>query len=175
MVKSRYARVIWFVLPALVFIGLLGFGVLKRSGPPQPGDRAPDFRAPLLGKQGSFSLDEAKGKPVLLNFWASWCVPCEDEAPYLRRAHEVYGDRVEFVGVDVKDSASDALAFSRRHDLDYTLVRDTGAIYADYGLTGQPETFLVNRRGVVMEHVPGPFFDRQDLFSLLDLLIADRG
>ena len=173
--KSKSARLALFLLPAVAFLGLLGLGLVRRAEPPEPGDRAPAFEAPLLGEEGTFSLEDVRGKPVLINFWASWCAPCEDEAPHLARAHELYGDRVQFVGVDIKDSATDAVAFARRHGLAYTLVRDTGAVYNAYGLTGQPETFLVDARGIVVEHVPGPFFDRQDLFSLLDVLVARDG
>ena len=160
------------LLLAIVFVGLLTVGVSRRPGAPAPGDRAPAFSAPLLEGEGSFALERVSGRPVLLNFWASWCAPCKDEAPYLRRAHQIYGDRVEFVGIDVKDSRSDAIAFARRHGLDYTHVRDTGAIYSTYGLTGQPESFLIDDQGVVLEHVPGPFLDKSDLFGLLDVLVA---
>ena len=157
---------------ALAFVGLLMLGLSRRPAPPGPGDRAPRFAAPLLGGEGSFALERTRGRPVLLNFWASWCAPCKDEAPYLRRAHELYGDRVEFVGIDVKDARSDAISFARRHGLDYTHVRDTGAIYSTYGLTGQPESFLIDDRGVVLEHVRGPFLDERHLFGFLDLLVA---
>jgi cytochrome c biogenesis protein CcmG, thiol:disulfide interchange protein DsbE len=129
----------------------------------------------VLDGSGSFALEDVRGRPVLLNFWASWCAPCVEEAPVLRRAHDLYGDEVSFVGVDVKDAQTDARAFARRHGLDYTHVRDTGAIYADYGLTGQPESFLIDSDGVVVEHVTGPFADAQDLFSRLDVLVARDG
>lgn len=91
----------------------------------------------------------------------------------LRRAYEAYGDKVAFVGIDIKDARTDALEFVDRHDLAYVHVRDEdGAIYDDYGLTGQPETFLIDADGVIVEHVNGPFLDVQDLFAMLDVLIA---
>ena len=160
------------LLLALAFVGLLTLGLSRRPAPPEPGDRAPRFAAPLLGGEGSFALERTRGRPVLLNFWASWCAPCKDEAPYLRRAHELYGDRVEFVGIDVKDARSDAISFARRHGLDYTHVRDTGEIYSTYGLSGQPESFLIDDQGVVLEHVRGPFLDERHLFGILDVLLA---
>jgi cytochrome c biogenesis protein CcmG/thiol:disulfide interchange protein DsbE len=168
-------RIALLLAPAIAFVGLLTIAVGRQSGPPQPGERAPAFEAPLLTGSGDFALGDVAGKPVLLNFWASWCAPCRDEARYLTRAHETYRGRVEFVGVDIKDARSDAVAFAERHGLEYTLVRDTGEIYDAYGLTGQPETFLIDAEGTIVEHVAGPFLSEQDLFGLLDVLVARDG
>jgi cytochrome c biogenesis protein CcmG/thiol:disulfide interchange protein DsbE len=88
----------------------------------------------------------------------------------LSRAQEEYGDDVAFVGVDVRDSITQARAFAARYGLDYTLVRDDGSISSDYGLTGQPETFFIGSDGVIVEHVRGPLFE-QDLRALLELLV----
>ncbi|CAN5726949.1 TlpA disulfide reductase family protein [soil metagenome] len=160
------------LVPAVIFIGLLTVAVARRSGPPRPGDQAPAWSAPLLEGGGSLALDDLEGKPVFINFWASWCGPCKDEAPHLDRAHAVYGDQIAFVGIDIKDSRSDAVQFARRHGLDYSLVRDDGRILDDYGLTGQPESFFIDGDGVIVEHVAGPFLDEADLFGLLDVLVA---
>jgi cytochrome c biogenesis protein CcmG/thiol:disulfide interchange protein DsbE len=167
----RGTRALLLLVPALAFIGLLAFGVARRAEPPRIGEPAPAFTAPRLDGSGSFSLSDVHGSPVLLNFWASWCVPCRDEAALFRRAARQYSGRVEFVGVDIKDSRSDAIAFARRHGLDYTLVTDRGGIAPRYGLTGQPETFFIDSSGVVVEHVPGPVFE-DDLYALLDVLVA---
>jgi cytochrome c biogenesis protein CcmG, thiol:disulfide interchange protein DsbE len=164
-------RAVLLLAPAVAFLSLLVFGVVRRADAPQVGEPAPLFTAPRLDGDGTFSLSEAQGTPVLLNFWASWCVPCRDEAPLFRRAARQYRGRVSFVGVDIKDSRSDAIAFARRHELDYTLVRDLGAIAPRYGLTGQPETFFIDSSGVIVEHVPGPVFE-DDLYALLDILVA---
>ena len=153
------------------FLALLGAGVARRAGPPGPGERAPAFTAPRLRGGGSVSLEELRGRPVLLNFWASWCPPCREEAPLLQRAHEDYGEEVAIVGVDIRDARSDALEFAARHGLRYELVRDEdGSIASDYGLTGQPESFFIDADGVVVEHVAGPLF-ADDLRALLDVLV----
>jgi cytochrome c biogenesis protein CcmG, thiol:disulfide interchange protein DsbE len=167
----RFTRALLLLAPALLFIGLLAAAVLDRQGPPQPGDPAPGFSAPSLGAGSGFDLERARGKPVLLNFWASWCPPCRAEAPMLQRAARRYAGDVTFVGVDVKDSRSDALRFAERYGLDYTLVRDTGGeVAAAYGLTGQPESFFIDSDGTVVEHVAGPLFE-DDLQQLLDVLV----
>ncbi|MGH2820327.1 MAG: TlpA family protein disulfide reductase [Actinomycetota bacterium] len=168
----RWIRAALLLVPAALFIALLARGVGETGGPPQPGEPAPAFEAPLLAGPGTLSLSELRGRPVVLNFWASWCVPCEEEAPVLRRAARVYGDRLAIVGVNIKDARSDALAFAREHDLDYQHVRDEGSeIYGDYGLTGQPETFFIDQRGEIVEHVPGTTTE-ENFFQLLDVLVS---
>jgi cytochrome c biogenesis protein CcmG/thiol:disulfide interchange protein DsbE len=166
--RRRWLRLVVVLVPASALIVLLGFGLRNAAGPPAPGDPAPAFRAPLLAGDGSLDLSELRGEPVVLNFWASWCEPCADEAPMLRRAHREYGDEIAFVGVDIRDDEGDALEFVAEHDLDFWHVRDEDlSIYDDYGLTGQPETFFLDSDGTIVEHVNGPLFE-DDLVALLD-------
>ncbi len=162
---------LWVILPAVAFVGLLGVAVLDETGAPAPGDAAPVFVGLLLDG-GSLSSEDLKGKPVVLNFWASWCGPCEDEAPLLDAAHEEFGERVAFVGINIRDARSDAASFADRYDLDYPHVRDESlAIYDEFGLTGQPETFFIDQEGVVVEHVRGPLLE-EGLYRMLDVLVA---
>jgi len=157
--------------PAVIFLVILGVGTYKRSDVPQPGDRAPGFTARLLGSSEELSLADLRGRPVVMNFWASWCGPCEEEAPILRRAHETYEDEITFLGVDIRDSQSDALDFVDEYGLDYLHVRDEGmAIYSQYGLTGQPETFFIDHNGILVEHIAGPF-DEASFAQALDVLV----
>jgi cytochrome c biogenesis protein CcmG, thiol:disulfide interchange protein DsbE len=166
-------RVALLLVPAALFIGLLGFGLGAAGGVPAPGDPAPGFTAPLLDAPGRLALDDFAGTPVVLNFWASWCLPCADEAPMLRAAHERYGDRVAFVGVDIRDARSDAQAFVEKHDLDYPNVRDERLeIYRDYGLTGQPETFVIAGDGTIVAHVPGALPSADRLFDLIETALS---
>jgi cytochrome c biogenesis protein CcmG/thiol:disulfide interchange protein DsbE len=169
--RRRIPRGYLLLIPAVGFLVVLGSATYKRTDVPVPGKKVPDFSAPLLVGEGSLGLSDLEGKPAVINFWASWCGPCEDEAPLFRRAHDEYGDRIAFVGIDIRDARSDALEFIAEHGLDYPSVRDEGmSIYADYGLTGQPETFFVDAEGVLVEHVPGPV-DEDTLFQLLDVLV----
>lgn len=155
---------------------MLGWATVQKGGALRPGDDAPVFTAERLGDAGSLSLIELRGRPVVINFWASWCGPCETEAPILNEAHRVYGDDVAFVGVNIKDAKSAALEFERRFDVAYPSVRDeSGEIYSDYGLTGQPETYLIDSNGVIVEHIPGAIAGRDALFQSLDALVARDG
>lgn len=166
-------RVALVVLPAALLVGVLGWALVREGSTPRAGDEAPDFAAERLDGRGTISLSDYRGRPVLLNFWASWCLPCEDEAPILNEARERYGDDVAFLGVNIKDARPDALAFERRFGTSYPSVRDESQeIYADYGLTGQPETFLIDAEGVIVEHVPGSIGDQAYLDSSLDALVA---
>jgi cytochrome c biogenesis protein CcmG, thiol:disulfide interchange protein DsbE len=170
-VRRRWPRLVALLLPAILFIGLLGAATLRKVDQLGPGSRAPEFTAPLLDGGGSVALSELRGKPVLLNFWASWCVPCKDEAPMLREAFAAYGSKVHFLGVDERDALTAALAFEHDNGIEYPSARDEGfRIYNDYGLTGQPETFFIDQNGVIVQHVPGPL-SRRELFDLLDLLV----
>jgi cytochrome c biogenesis protein CcmG, thiol:disulfide interchange protein DsbE len=167
--RSRPARLALILVPAVLFVGVLAVGLRHSDEGAAPGDRAPEFAAAALDGSRDVSLNDLLGRPILLNFWASWCGPCVDEAPMLRRAHERFGDQVEFVGIDVRDSRSDALEFVARHRLDYLHLRDEDlTIYDRYGLTGQPESFLIGADGNIVEHVAGPFLTDDDLFALLD-------
>ena len=93
----------------------------------------------------------------------------------LSEAAARYGDEVAFVGVDIRDARTSAIEFAERYELDYAHVRDEDlAIYDDFGLTGQPETFFLDEDGVILEHIPGPLA-RETLFQLLESLTARAG
>ena len=171
--RRRWVRIAWLLGPSLAFVLLLGAGIALKGGSLEPGDPAPSVEAPTLAGDGVIALEDLRGKPVLVNFWASWCVPCEAEAGYLEAAHRAYGEEVHFLGVNVKDAHSDAMAFVDRYDVSYRQVRDESLEwYEAFGLTGQPETFLIDAEGEVVEHVTGEFTSAADLYRLLDVLLA---
>ena len=117
--------------------------------------QAPSFTLPRLDG-GRLASDSLRGKAQVINFWASWCIPCREEAPLLERASRRYRGRLVVLGVDHQDFAGDARGFVRRHGLTYPSVVDKGdKLYARYGLTGVPETFCASRTGDVVAHVPG--------------------
>jgi cytochrome c biogenesis protein CcmG/thiol:disulfide interchange protein DsbE len=174
--RRPWVKAALILLPAVALIAVLGWATFQEGEALTTGDDAPAFTAARLGQQGSLSLSDLEGKPVVLNFWASWCVPCEDEAPILNEAHRRYGDDVAFVGVNIKDAKSHALEFEQRFDVPYPSIRDeTGEIYSDYGLTGQPETFLLDGQGTIVEHIPGAIASRDALFQMLERLVARDG
>jgi cytochrome c biogenesis protein CcmG/thiol:disulfide interchange protein DsbE len=173
--SRRWLRVGIVLLPALAFIGLLIFATARTGGAPKVGDPVPELSGPLLAGGGSLDLSELKGEPVFVNFWWSGCAPCKDEAPVLDKAHEKYGDEVAFVGVNIRDGESEALAFADKYGFEFPSVRDEGLqIYRRWGLTGQPESFFIDEKGVLVQHIAGPVFEG-DLTQLLDTLAASDG
>jgi len=131
---------------------------------------APPFNVQIFGG-GAFDLTAAQGKPVLVNFWASWCVPCEDEAATLERASRAYRDRVAFIGVDVQDTDGNAREFLRRFGVTYPNGPDpSGAISVDYGMSGVPESYFIDRDGRIVRKWQGPLDDDR-LRGFLDELI----
>jgi len=171
---------------ALVF-GLLGLLVYKvAQGNPGKGfvaaishntkPLAPDFRLKVLWPHsetwpesarpsladGYVSLSEIRGSPVILNFWASWCIPCGHEAPRLAASAEAHRAKVVFLGLDIKDYSSDARKFLRRYRVNYVSLRDGGShSYNAYGLTGLPETYFLDRSGRVVAHRIGEISSNQ--------------
>lgn len=105
---------------------------------------------------GRLTLAELRGQPVVINFWASWCLPCKLEAPAFDAVAARYRGRVAFLGLDVQDGRRAARGFLRRYDVNYVSVHDGGdKTYNAYGLTGVPETYFVDRRGRAVGHAIG--------------------
>ena len=127
------------------------------------GKAAPNFSLNRIDAPGRLQLASLRGKVVVLNFWASWCYPCNQEAPTLQAAAKRYGDRVVVLGVDVNDPTSDARKFARKFKLTYPLVHDNHNVTSPkYGLTGLPETFFIDRTGKLVGPVAAAI-DASDL------------
>lgn len=129
---------------------------------------APNFSLERLNGDGKLTLSDLRGKVVAVNFWASWCNPCQQESPYLEQTWMRYRDKGFVVlGVDANDFRSDARGFLRRHGLTYPTVYDgPGSTLQRYGVTGFPETYVVDRKGHVVEAFVGAIAsgaDRQRL------------
>jgi cytochrome c biogenesis protein CcmG, thiol:disulfide interchange protein DsbE len=119
---------------------------------------APAFTLDRLDRDGQLAVADLKGKAVVVNFWASWCIPCRDEAPVLQKTYERYRDRgLVVLGVDVNDFRQDARRFMKRYGLSYPVVYDgKGSTVGKWGVRGFPETFFVDRTGkLVGERIEG--------------------
>jgi cytochrome c biogenesis protein CcmG, thiol:disulfide interchange protein DsbE len=113
-----------------------------------------DLRAAL--RDGQLGLGELHGHPIVLNFWASWRVPCGKEAPLFRDSARAHRGQVAFLGIDINDFKGDARRFLRKHKVNYVSVRNgNGSLQARHGLTGLPETYYLNAAGRIVGHSPG--------------------
>jgi cytochrome c biogenesis protein CcmG/thiol:disulfide interchange protein DsbE len=163
-VRPRFFWPVTIAAAALVL--LLGYGIAARghdtsidqsvaTGKPVA---APVATLARLNGTGSGSLAQFRGRPVLLNAWASWCPPCKGEMPLLERAHrrmQRAGGTV--LGVDVQDDRHDALAFLRSKGVTFPSLRDPDRSYVQrLGVTGYPESFLIDRRGRIVALDRGP-------------------
>ncbi len=153
-------RVFWPVtVAAAALVGLLAYGVVAKRADTTldeavaKGQRptAPLASLPYLQKTGTGSLADYKGKVVVLNVWASWCVPCREEVPLLQKTQENISQQGGVVlGVDTQDATGAATDFLSQHKATFPSLRDKDRSYVhDFGVTGYPETFLIDRQGRV--------------------------
>ena len=155
-------------LAVVVVAGLLGLLVWdlahqQNQGIAEKVDRgqtvaAPKLELPTITGGRRFDLASYRGKVVVLNFWASWCVECKAEAKTLRDAAARWRGKAVVVGIDTKDLSSAAKRYMARYHVNYGVVRDVDGSQSDrWGVTGYPETFFVDRSGrVIPPHVDGP-------------------
>lgn len=120
---------------------------------------APAFTLDRLDAEGGrLSLADLRGKAVVVNFWASWCIPCRDEAPVLQKTYERYRDQgLVVLGIDVNDFKEDARSFMKRYGITYPVAYDgKGSTVGKWGVRGFPETFFVDRSGTLVgERIEG--------------------
>jgi peroxiredoxin len=132
------------------------------------GSIAPNFR--LERTDGSpMELASLRGRPVLLNFWATWCGPCRTEMPEFQRIHERLGDRLVVLSVNQRESPGQVEDFYKELGLTFPAVLDRRAKVAEaYRLFGLPGTYLIDARGVIQSVKFGPFADEADLLKTLE-------
>jgi len=169
MVPRRDRR--WLLFAIIFAVGallLLLYWGLRRGPSAAVGGQvalnrpAPEFSITAIdGKP--LTLSELRGKTVVLNVWASWCVPCRDEARELNRSYLVYKDRnVAFVGIAWNDDDSQVRQFVSQYTVPYTVALDPeGKIAIDLGITGVPETFLIDPQGQLVKKWVGPITSGQ--------------
>lgn len=133
------------------------------------GRAAPDFTLPALRGDREISLSDYRGSPIVLNFWASWCGPCKDEAPILAATEKAWRDQgVVFLGVDTTDNREDAIAFEDRFGIEYDSVFDVnGDLSVSYAVLGYPETFFIDADGAIRAKHVGVLPDAETLTSYL--------
>lgn len=128
---------------------------VARPAPEAKRPKAPELEGEVLVPP-RVTLAALRGKPVVVNFWASWCIPCRKEAPELRRFDETMRDRAQLVGVAFQDKRRDALAFTREFRWRFPNIRDPrGKLAARYGLIGLPTTYVIDAQGRIARQLTG--------------------
>jgi cytochrome c biogenesis protein CcmG/thiol:disulfide interchange protein DsbE len=152
----RKSGLIFFIaiIGLFAMLLLLGWTMMQKGAPPLASGSAPEFE--LTTFEGKvFKLSELRGKPIVLNFWASWCIPCRDEAPLLRAAWDQYRDQgLLVIGVDYVDTEVEAKKFMNEFKITYPNGPDIGTrISKAYRITGVPETYFITRDGKILSGV----------------------
>jgi len=169
---STGARVL-VILGVLGFIGLLGWGLYQVQKEPLAKGLAPDFTLTSFEGQ-TYTLSDLRGKVVIINFWASWCPPCREEAAYLEQTWRKYKDQgVIFIGVDYADAEKPALAYIDEFDITYFNGPDLGTrISQSYNIKGVPETYYVAKDGTLRGNKIGPL-KAPELDNKIEELLAE--
>ena len=171
--RPRWGRIlVWVAL--IAFLVLIGLGLLaKQQGQMKIGQRAPDFALTTFeGEQ--ITLSSLKGKVVLVNFWASWCQPCEQEAADLEATWRFYKPRgdVVYLGVDWTDTDANAKIYMEKYAVTYINGPDLGTrISQRYRTTGVPETYIVDRNGNLAYVKFSPFVSQAEIQAAIDPLL----
>ncbi len=181
--RSSWAARVGLLLPVLIILGLLataltrhqqtlavGAALARGETPPVPAVTLPAFDGPPV------SLAALRGHPVVLNFWASWCIPCRDEAPFLEGMWREFHSRGLIVlGVDTQDLEAPARAFIKQYGITYPNVRDPdGSVGRLFGTTGVPETFFINADGRILGKFPGVQVNRTTWREAISGLLSGR-
>lgn len=172
----------------VIWVGLLGLLVMvgvtlmkRQEGTIQPGDIIPDFSLPLFSGyeyagQPEVKLSGLRGKVVVINFWASWCKPCEQEAAELQEAWEFYEPtgQVVFLGVDYVDTEPEARVYLQKYGITFPNGPDMGTRISQlFRIQGVPETYFVDKTGVLRYVQVGPFSSLGQIQAQIELLLAE--
>ncbi|MAI79379.1 MAG: hypothetical protein CL917_10595 [Deltaproteobacteria bacterium] len=150
---------VWLVGLGLVAVASM---LVLMSEPLQPylarGDLAPDFRLEGLDEGSRYDSSQMEGRVTLVNFWATWCRPCEEEMPAMERLYsELGGDEFTLLAISVDESTEDVAEFQERMGLTFPILLDPSQVTSTlYQTTGFPESFLIDQEGRIVERYVGP-------------------
>jgi cytochrome c biogenesis protein CcmG/thiol:disulfide interchange protein DsbE len=170
----------WGVIAAWVLVlgllAVLGVGLIRTNeGPITVGSEVPNLTLTTF-EGDQIALSDLEGQVVVLNFWASWCKPCEQEANELEQAHQLYQDQgVVFLGVDYVDTEPEALAYLEKFNISYPNGPDLGTrISQAFRIRGVPETYLIGRDGRLAAVKIGPYTSFEELQLQVETVLAEE-
>lgn len=177
--SAQKRQPVWFVVVCFVllagFVALIAAGYMKTTaGAPVKGSKLPAFRLTTFeGK--TIDTGSLKDTVVVINFWASWCQPCQDEAAALEQAWQKYGSggKVIFLGVDYMDTETQALRYLNANPSTYANGPDAGGrISSVFHVSGVPETYIFDRNGLLAYSLKGPFQLTDEITRVIDPLLG---
>ncbi len=169
---------VWVIVLAFVlllgFMALIGWG-LNRSmrGALSIGDPVPNFGMTTFGNQ-AINTNQFAGKVILVNFWASWCQPCAQEARELEEAYQHYkpGGQVVFIGLTYVDTEPNSLAYIQQYGITYSNGPDLATKVSQmFRVRGVPETYIIDRNGRLAYSKAGPFTSTDEIISVVDSIL----
>lgn len=172
--RPRWGRIVaWIGLASLLLLLFLGLQKAQK-GQMKVGEKAPELSLTTFDGQQITSAD-LRGKVVLLNIWASWCKPCEQEAADLEAAWRYYepSDEVVFLGVAWTDTDKKSLEYMKKFDITYPNGPDLGTrIYQSFRATGVPETYIIDRNGILTYLKISPFESVEEIQQVVDAALG---
>jgi cytochrome c biogenesis protein CcmG, thiol:disulfide interchange protein DsbE len=165
--RSQLHRRLMVALPATIIIAVIAYGLVQPA-PNETRGSLPDFDLRLVTEDGSFTNEQLSGSPAVINFWASWCIPCREEAPLLESAWKRYrDDGIQFVGVVVLDSQEGASEFIEEEGITYPNVLDLEQdLASELDVYGLPHTFFVDSEGNLAREAGQAIGERGELTVL---------
>jgi cytochrome c biogenesis protein CcmG/thiol:disulfide interchange protein DsbE len=147
--------------------------IRSQQGPISVGSRIPDFTLTTFDGQ-TYNTADLRGQVIVINFWASWCEPCEEEAAELEQAYQEYRDRgVVFLGVNYVDTEPEALAYIERFGITYANGPDLGTqISQSFRMRGVPETYIANAEGILVGRKIGPYSSVEEIVAALEAALG---
>ncbi len=162
------------ILLIILLLVLLVTGCSARSESPgvRVGELAPGFQLQNLDGQ-AISLVDLRGKPVLLNFWATWCPPCRDEMSYLQQIYEEWsGKGLMLLAIDIGESPAKVESFLQTHNLSLPVLLDDKQVVAQkYSITGIPTTFFIDKDGIIQGKIVGAFPSKEAIERYLAKIV----
>jgi len=175
--KTPWGQIVIYTF-VIALLGLVAYQMQRNgplaAGPVGAGQIAPVFELTAFDGH-TYQLADLRGRVVVINFWASWCIPCEQEAEFLENAWQHYQERdVLFIGIDYVDTETEAKAFMRRFNVSYPNGPDLGTrISQAYRIKGVPETYIIDSKGTLASVKIGPFESQAEIESLIEPLLTE--
>ncbi len=168
---NKVSRIIVPIILALVLL-ITGCSAGSESSVPQAGKPAPDFQLQNLDGQ-AISLSDFRGKPVLVNFWATWCPACRDEMPYLQQIYEEWsGKGLVLLAVNIGENPAQVKRFLQTYNLSLPVLLDTEkSVTQKYHITGIPTSFFIDKDGIIRVKIIGAFPNKEAIEKYLTQII----